>query len=112
MARQAEELLESDAIEVPALDDEQLDPESAPRPLPDRVRSGSDVSVWRDEVRTAALAAAGGLVAGAATVAVVRATRSSGSRRRPARRQRGRERPVHVVASRSFLVDVHLLGDK
>jgi hypothetical protein len=112
MARQVEELLESEAVEVPALDGDEPDPESAPRPLPDRVRSRGEVSVWRDEVKTAALAAAGGLVAGAATVAVVRATRSSGSRRRPARRARGRERPVNVVASRSFLVDVHLLGDK
>ena len=67
--------------------------------------------VWRDEVRTAALAAAGGLVAGAATVAVVRASRGS-SGRRAAKRSRGRERPVKVVASRSFLVDVHLLGEK
>jgi hypothetical protein len=107
-----EELLETEAIEVPAIEAEPLDAEAEARPLPDRLRPGGEVSVWRDEVRTAALAAAGGLVAGAATVAAVRATRS-GSRRKPARRaQRGRERPVKVVASRSFLVDVHLLGDK
>ena len=43
--------------------------------------------MWRGEVRTAAIAAAGGLVAGAATVAVVRASRGSGSRR-PARAAR------------------------
>jgi hypothetical protein len=61
------------------------------------------------EVRTAAIAAAGGALAGVATVAAVRAVSNSSSRKRPARRLIGRsERPV--VASRSFLIDVHLLG--
>jgi hypothetical protein len=102
----AEELLETEAIEEPVSED---DPEVDVRPLPERASAG-DVSVWRGEVRTAALAAAGGLVAGAATVAVVRATRPSSSRKRPARRRRDRELPARVIASRSFLVDVHLLG--
>lgn len=105
-----EELLETDAIEMPASDDGAGD-ESVARPLPARREGGTELSIWRDEVRTAALAAAGGLVAGAATVAVVRASRGS-SGRRAAKRSRGRERPVKVVASRSFLVDVHLLGEK
>ena len=105
-----EELLETDAIEVPANDDGAGD-ESVARPLPARREGGTELSIWRDEVRTAALAVAGGLVAGAATVAVVRASRGS-SGRRAAKRSRGRERPVKVVASRSFLVDVHLLGEK
>ncbi|MGH2955191.1 MAG: hypothetical protein ACRDK9_14480, partial [Solirubrobacterales bacterium] len=65
----AEELLESEAIEMPAIEQEATPGDQAARPLPDRPRSGTEVSVWRDEVRTAALAAAGGLVAGAATVA-------------------------------------------
>ncbi|MCD6015021.1 MAG: hypothetical protein K0R88_1105 [Solirubrobacterales bacterium] len=104
-----EDLLESEAIEMPATGDAT---EAQPaRPLPARREQRGDLSVWRGEVRTAALAAAGGLVAGAATVAVVRATRG-GSGRRPGKRSRGRERPVKVVASRSFLVDVHLLGDQ
>jgi len=61
------------------------------------------------EVRTAALAAAGGAIAGVATVAAVRAVSHSAARKRPQRRLIGRsERPV--VASRSFLIDVHLLG--
>jgi hypothetical protein len=61
------------------------------------------------EVRTAAIAAAGGALAGVATVAAVRAVSSSAMRKRPQRRLIGRsERPV--VASRSFLIDVHLLG--
>lgn len=66
--------------------------------------------VLRAEVRTAAIAAAGGVLAGAATVAAVRAVSAVGSRpRTPRRLSRRRDRP-NVVASRSFLVDVHLLG--
>jgi hypothetical protein len=61
------------------------------------------------EVRTAAIAAAGGALAGVATVAAVRAVSGSAARRRPQRRL-SRERPANVVASRSFLIDVHLLG--
>jgi hypothetical protein len=104
----AEELLETEAIEEPTPEGES-EPGFDVRPLPER-RAGTDVSVWRGEVRTAALAAAGGLVAGAATVAVVRAARPTSSRKRPLRRRRERELPARVIASRSFLVDVHLLG--
>lgn len=67
--------------------------------------------VLRTEVRTAAIAAAGGVLAGAATVAAVRAVSAVGSRSgSPRRLSRRRERPAKVLASRSFLVDVHLLG--
>jgi hypothetical protein len=67
--------------------------------------------VLREEVRTAAIAAAGGVIAGAATVAAVRAVGAVGSRRRASRRPSRRStRPANVLASRSFLVDVHLLG--
>jgi hypothetical protein len=68
--------------------------------------------VLRGEVRTAAIAAAGGALAGAVTVAAVRAVGSVGARgRSPGRLSRRKnERPVNVLASRSFLVDVHLLG--
>lgn len=64
------------------------------------------------EAKTAAIAAAGGIVAGVATVAVVRTVAAVASRRRssPRRLLRRRERQPNVVASRSFLVDVHLLG--
>lgn len=67
----------------------------------------------RAEVRTAAIAAAGGALAGAVTVAAVRAVGASGSgARRSSRRalRRKGDRPSNIVASRSFLVDVHLLG--
>src|SRR5690348_8016353 len=70
--------------------------------------------VLRPEVRNAAIAAAGGVIAGAATVAAVRAVTAVGSRSRSRstrrRRLRRREQPQNIVASRSFLVDVHLLG--
>jgi hypothetical protein len=73
--------------------------------------SGAGSPILRGEVRTAAIAAAGGVLAGAATVVAVRAVgavASRGSGQRGPRRRR--ERPANVVASRSFLVDVHLLG--
>jgi hypothetical protein len=68
--------------------------------------------VLRTEVRSAAIAAAGGVLAGAVTVAAVRAVGAAGSRNRSSRRpaRRRNERPQNVLASRSFLVDVHLLG--
>ena len=77
-----------------------------------RVLPGAGSPILRTEVRTAALAAAGGVLAGAATVAAVRAVgavTSRGSAPRLIRRRRD-QRPTNVVASRSFLVDVHILG--
>ncbi|HEX4732017.1 MAG TPA: hypothetical protein VH299_12165 [Solirubrobacterales bacterium] len=65
--------------------------------------------VLRGEVRTAAIAAAGGVLAGAATVAAVRAVSAVGSRAGSSRRPTRRRRPGKVIASRSFMVDVHLL---
>jgi hypothetical protein len=60
------------------------------------------------EARTAAIAAVGGVLAGAATVAAVRAV-SAAAKNSQGRLLPGRKRQK-VVASRSFLVDVHLLG--
>jgi hypothetical protein len=67
--------------------------------------------VLRGEVKTAAIAAAGGVLAGAATVAAVRGMQAAvGSRASSSRRLTRRRRPAgKVIASRSFLVDVHLL---
>jgi hypothetical protein len=81
------------------------------RPLPSSYEGPHGTSLaLRPEVRTAALAAAGGVLAGAATVAAVRAV-SGAARSRPRRRLGGRRRErQNVIASRSFLVDVHLLG--
>jgi hypothetical protein len=108
----SEDVVQVEEIEeIVVGDDEQVVEAHPVRPLPE-LRNGRQIDSWRGEVRTAALAAAGGVVAGAATVAVVRAaTRGNGKRRRPARRQpRAQQRPANVIASRSFLVDVHLLG--
>jgi hypothetical protein len=79
------------------------------RVLPQRYE-GAALPVLRGEVRTAAIAAAGGVLAGAATVAAVRAVGAVGSKRSSKRLLRRRGRRDNIVASRSFLVDVHLLG--
>jgi hypothetical protein len=81
--------------------------EETVRRLP--LRYESSVPALR-EVRTAAIAAAGGVLAGAATVAAVRAVSNTSTRRRPQRRLGRRNERQNVVASRSFLIDVHLLG--
>jgi hypothetical protein len=80
------------------------------RRLPDPAPEPQSL-VLRGEVKTAAIAAAGGVLAGAATVAAVRAIGAAGgSRAYGARRLTRRRRPAgKVIASRSFLVDVHLL---
>jgi hypothetical protein len=80
------------------------------RPLPSSYEEpSSSLPALRPEVRTAAIAAAGGVLAGAATVAAVRAVSGAAARSRAPRLRRRRDRQ-NVVASRSFLVDVHLLG--
>jgi hypothetical protein len=85
----------------------ELEPVSV-RVLP---REDAGALAVRSEAKTAVVAAAGGVLAGAATVAVVRAVGSVASRKRTSpRRLSRRERPANVLASRSFLVDVHLLG--
>lgn len=61
----------------------------------------------RNDARTAAIAAVGGVLAGAATVAVVRTVGAAAKQGRLLPR---RKKQPKVVASRSFLVDVHLLG--
>jgi hypothetical protein len=95
-------------LEAEVIAEESGDPleEGPVRPLP--LPYEAPVPALR-EVRTAAIAAAGGALAGVATVAAVRAISSSAAAKRPQRRLvRKAERPV--VASRSFLIDVHLLG--
>ncbi len=93
---------------MPAVEDDGDATEPTARPLPAPVERQAELAAWKGEARTVAIAAAGGIVAGAATVALARATRG-GSSKRPAKRQKAKERPVKVLASRSFMVDVHLL---
>jgi hypothetical protein len=79
------------------------------RPLPQAVPESQSPALF-GEVKTAAVAVAGGVLAGAATVAAVRVVGSAvSSRGSGPRRLSRRRRPGKVIASRSFLVDVHLL---
>lgn len=105
-----EEVLEAQGVEEEETSGAGSDESGTVRRLP-VLRRGSDIDVVRGEVATAALAAAGGVVAGAATVAVVKAIGAVGRSRNGRVITRGR-RPAKVVASRSFLVDVHVLGDR
>lgn len=102
-------VVEAEAVEEPLADGEGDPGATSVRALP-APRTPSELTAWRGEVRTMAVVAAGGIAAGAATVAAVSAARAvTGSRaRRAVRRARRSDR--EVVASRSFLVDVHLLG--
>jgi hypothetical protein len=106
-----EVVLEAEAVEEPATDEDGAVEEPTRLPAPSR---RGEIEAWRGEMRTAAIAAAGGLVAGAATVAAVRAVRSTGPTRRQRSRRglRRRQDPPRILASRSFMVDVHILGDR
>jgi hypothetical protein len=76
------------------------------RPVPAERPAGTLI-VWGREVGPLAVAATAGAAAGVAAVAVARAARPQ--RRRPPRRGLFRRRE-RIVARRSFLVDVHVLG--
>jgi hypothetical protein len=104
-----EQVLDAGAVEEEEVPDTASAEAAEVRPLPVRKRS-SEVAL-RGEMTTAALAAAGGVVAGAATVAVVRAIGAVSRANRGRVVTKGR-RPAKVVASRSFLVDIHVLGDR
>jgi hypothetical protein len=75
------------------------------RPLPAEPSLGT-IEVWGREVGPLAVAATAGAAAGVAVVAVARAARPA---RRPPRRGPFRRRE-RIVARRSFLIDVHVLG--
>ncbi len=93
---------------------------SAPRPIAPPARPLTDLRTA--PVLQAAAVAAGGFVAGAAVVGLARrrhagltlsagrARRASGRRRGRRAGRQGRRELTQVLASRSFLVDVHLLG--
>lgn len=105
----SEELLEAEVVEeeTEPIGDGDAPPAISRLPEP---RASSELAPAVGEVRTVALAAAGGIVAGAATVAAVRAVRAGAARTSRTGRRRVQRRPMNVLASRSFLVDVHLLG--
>ena len=94
-------MLQAEAVEeTEGLDDE--------RPLPATARP-AEIAPVNSEARTVAIAAAGGIVAGAATVVVAKAVSRAASPKRK-RTVVKRAKRDDVIASRSFLVDVHLLG--
>ena len=101
-------VVDAEAVEEPLGEADQEQGETPVRALAER-RTPSELSAWRGEVRAIAVVAAGGIAAGAATVAAVSAAKAmtGGRSRRPVRRGRNDR---DVIASRSFLVDVHLLG--
>lgn len=102
-----EELWEAEAVEEQGPDPDGFEGEV--RHLPAMAES-RDISPFRGEVGTVAVAAAGGLVAGVATVAAMRAARAASQPRKGLlRRSRSKDSLPGVLASRSFLVDVHLL---
>ena len=80
--------------------------EAAPvRPVPGQ-RESAAIQLWGRGVGPVAVAATAGAAAGVVAVAIARAARTE---RRPPRRGLFRRREK-LVASRSFLVDVHILG--
>lgn len=97
-------VIDSEAVEEPP--DEGGELSADVRPLPEQ-RSSAELDSWRGEVRAIAVVAAGGIAAGAATVAALSVAKRSGVRSRALRRVSGNR---DVIASRSFLVDVHVLG--
>ena len=105
-------VVDAEAVEEPlgGADQEQGEEPQAPvRALAER-RTPSELSAWRGEVRAIAVVAAGGIAAGAATVAAVSAAKAMTGGRSSRRTVRRGRSDRDVVASRSFLVDVHLLG--
>ncbi len=103
-----DEVLEGNAVEEPAQEGTEVNDDV--RPLPQRAPA-SELDAWRGEVRTVAIAAAGGLAAGAATVAAINAVRARGeARRQPRRMFRRGGKDQNILGSRSFLIDVHVLG--
>jgi hypothetical protein len=99
------EVLEGEAVEEAVSGEAAATAEA--RPLP--ARSNRVEMAPAREVGTVAIAAAGGLVAGAATVVAMRAARAVTQPKRRSVRRRAKDALPGVVASRSFLIDVHLL---
>lgn len=101
-------------MEHPPPDDARLDPAAGDVEEVDAVpvlsEAGTTLEPRRPAgqvvVRQAAAVAATSFAAGVATVALARATKVRRARRR------ARRTVAPIVASRSFLVDVHLLGPR
>jgi hypothetical protein len=80
------------------------------RPVEQPSPPGTGLQAWLASLPAPAVAAAGGFVMGVVTWVAVRVLR--GDRRRAALARRRGRKSVEVAATRSFLVDVHLLKDR
>jgi hypothetical protein len=99
--------LEAEAVEeATGLDPDENVDDVRRLPVPAKAR---DLSLIGGEVGPVAIAAAGGLVAGAATVVALRAARHAAQPKRRSVRRRAKDGMPGILASRSFMVDVHLL---
>jgi hypothetical protein len=84
-----------------------------PRPLPVLAEARALDRPQPVSVPAAVVAATGGFLIGVATFVLVRVLRRPRAGRRMARRRRDRNgERVEVAATRSFLVDIHLLKDR
>ncbi len=92
-----------DALPVP----EGASPREVPSPAPVGARSGRGLIVSSPVAVQAAAVAVTGFAAGAATVAVVRRRHA---KKQVRSRRKDRKALGEVRASRSFLVDIHLLN--
>jgi hypothetical protein len=83
------------------------------RPLP--AKTEGMTPVLREEARSVAVAAAGGIVAGAATIAaanIVRAGARSTARRVLRRNRKPRDPREGAIAKRTVLIDIHVLEQR
>jgi hypothetical protein len=86
-------------------------PSNVPEARPiERPPQGGGLQQFLRSLPAPAVAAAGGFLMGVATWVAVRILR--GDRRRSAIARRNKRKGVEVAATRSFLVDVHLLKDR
>jgi hypothetical protein len=86
-------------------------PSSVPEARPiERPPQGSGLQQFIRSLPAPAVAAAGGFLMGVMTWVAIRVL--GGDRRRAAIARRNRRKGVEIAATRSFLVDVHLLKDR
>jgi hypothetical protein len=108
MSEQAHDPIQPDEGEVRHLP---VPAEVVPAARPIERPSAGPVQQFVASLPAPALAAAGGFLMGVVTWVAVRVLRGGGRRSSVLRRGRGRK-GVEVAATRSFLVDVHLLKDR
>jgi hypothetical protein len=102
------EVIEAQSLEEEISPTEEVTETEEVRPLP--VRSESVLPAIPDEVRSVAVATAGGLVAGAATIAAVNVVKvGAKAGLRKVVRRKPRDPRESAVSKRSVLIDIHVL---